>query len=193
MNTRKYFIGLLALLMLTTLGCGMLNTAINQVAGGAINQVAGGDNNLQKTASLWSDVPQMDGLNPSNLDSMPPFIKLAMRFILGNLGRLNPQGTDQTTGNIDWIVFTTNKTPDDVKNFYTNARMVASGWDDAGQESTCVNGSDAGYSQIGVFCAFAKQKENIQLAVIAAQDDQTKQTNVFFLRLQASATSAPTP
>jgi hypothetical protein len=170
-------------LILATLACGLLDTAVNQAVGG-------GDN-LQKTASLWSDVPQMDGLKPSEMESMPPFIKLAMRFILGNLGRLNPQGQDQTTGNIDWIVFTTDKTPDDVSNFYTNARMVARGWDDASQESTCVSGDQAGYSQIGVFCVFAKQKENVQLAVIAAQDEQTKQTNVFFLRLQAFPTPTP--
>ena len=77
-------------------------------------------------------------------------------------------------------------------NFYTNARMVENGWDDAGQDSTCVKGTTAGVSQVGVFCVFQKQADNTQLAIIAAEDAQTKGTNVFFLRLQANATPVPT-
>jgi hypothetical protein len=184
MKTRKHLIALLAVFALASLACGLINI---------VNNATGGDDNYKAASSLWSDVPQMEGLKPSELESLPPFIKLALRLILGNLGRLNPQGEDQTTGNIDWIVFTADKiTSDDVRNFYTNERMVDNGWDDAGQESTCVSGSEFGYSQIGAFCVFAKQKENIELAIIAAQDETTKQLNVFFLRLQANPTPVPT-
>ncbi len=175
--------GFLALFVLASLACGLLNNAVNQAVGGG--------ENYQTVSALWSDVPRMDGLQPSQMD-LPLPVKLVMRTILGNLGRLNPQGQDQTTGNIDWIVFTTTQTPQDVQNFYTNARMVASGWDDAGQDSTCVSGNDSS-SQVGVFCAFQKQKDNIQLAIIVTQDTTTKQTNVFFLRLQSSPTPVPTP
>ena len=181
-NAKKPIIGLLVLLMLATLACGILNSAVNKAVGG--------DNNLQVASSLWSDVPKMDGLQPSQMD-MPLPIKLLMNTILGNLGRLNPQGQDQTTGAIDWIVFTTDKTPDDVQAFYTNERMTASGWDDAGQDTTCVSGSESGFAQVGVFCVFAKQAENIDLAIIAAADEQTKQTDVFFLRLQSNPTAVP--
>jgi hypothetical protein len=183
MKIKKYSVVLFALFALLSLACGLLDTVVNNAV----------DNNdhFTRTTSLWSDVPQMDGLKPSELDSMPPFIKLALRVILGNLGKLNPQGQDQTTGNIDWVVFATDKTPDDVSSFYTNQRMVASGWDDAGQNSTCVSGSESGYSQIGVFCVFVKQKENTQLVLVAAQDEQSGQTNVFFLRLQTFVTPTP--
>jgi hypothetical protein len=177
------FLVFIALLALATLACGLLNNAVNQAVGG--------NNNYTAVSTLWSDVPPMDGLQPSQMD-LPLPIKLVMRTIIGNMGRLNPQGQDQTTGNIDWIVFTTDKTPDDVANFYTNARMVAGGWDDAGQDSTCVSGSNTGSSEVGVFCVFEKQKENIQLAIIAGQDSQTKKTNVFFLRLQSFPTAVPT-
>jgi len=174
---------LLTLLLLASLGCGLLNTAMNQVAGGG--------QNYQQATGLWSDVPPMDGLQPSPMD-LPLPVKLIMRTILGNLGKLNPQGQDQTTGNIDWVAFTTTKTPADVEAFYTNARMVAAGWDDAGQDSTCVTGSDSNSAQLGSFCAFQKQKDNIQLAIIITQDAKdTKQTDVFFLRLQANPTPAP--
>ncbi len=177
---------LLTLVVLASLGCGLLNSAVNQ----AVNQAAGGGSNYQAVTSLWSDVPPMDGLQPSQMD-LPLPIKLLMRTVLGNLGRLNPQGQDQTTGNIDWIVYTTAKSPTDVQNFYNNARMVSKGWDDAKQESTCVSGNDSSSAQVGVMCAFQKQKENIQLAIIITEDASTKQTDVFFLRLQETPTPTP--
>jgi len=40
-------------------------------------------------------------------------------------------------------------------------------------------------------CAFQKQKENLQLAIIITQDASTKQTDVFFLRLQTNPTPTP--
>jgi hypothetical protein len=175
-------IGLLTLVVLASMACGLLNNAVNQAVGGG--------ENYQTVSSLWSDVPPMDGLQPSQMD-LPLPIKLLMRTVLGNLGRLNPQGQDQTTGNIDWIVFTTAKSPMDVQNFYTNARMVAKGWDDAGQDSTCVSGSDSSSAQVGVVCVFQKQKENLQLAIIITEDTAAKQTDVFFLRLQANPTPIP--
>jgi hypothetical protein len=190
MKTRRpLLIGVIAVLAMTSLGCGLLSGAVNS----AVNKAVGGNQTFTKTDALWSDVPQMDGLTPSTQDTMPTFIKLGLDLILGNLGRLNPAGTDQTTGNIDWLVFTTDKTTDDIANYYTNAKMVESGWDDAGQDSTCLKGTDAGVAQVGVFCVFQKQADNTQLAIIAAQDTQTNQTNVFFLRLQENTTPTPTP
>jgi len=178
----KVRIGLLTLVVLASLACGLLNNAVNQAVGGG--------ENYQTVSSLWSDVPPMDGFQPSQMD-LPLPVKLLMRTVLGNLGRLNPKGQDQTTGNIDWIVFTTTKSPTDVQNFYTNARMMAKGWDDAGQDSSCVSGDNSSTAQVGVVCAFQKQKENLQLAIIVTEDASTKQTDVFFLRLQANPTPTP--
>jgi hypothetical protein len=183
MKSKKYFIGLFTLFILTSLACGMLDTVVNKATGGE---------NMQTVASLWSDVPKMDGLEASQID-MPPFVKLAMRLVIGNMGRLNPQGQDQTTGMIDWIVFTTDKTPEDVQNFYTNDLMTANGWDKS--DSPCVSGSTQGAAQVGVICAFTKTQDgkNIQLAILTAQDDKTKKNNVFFLRLEETATPVPAP
>ena len=46
--------------------------------------------------------------------------------------------------------------------------------------------------QGGVFCAFGKEQNGKEtlLAIIGTQDDTTKQTSVFFLRLEQAATSA---
>jgi hypothetical protein len=169
-----------------------------------VNKAVGGDSNLKVISTLWSDVPPMDGLKASQMD-MPLPVKLIMRTVMGNLGKLNGQGQDQSTGSVDWIVFTTDKTPQDVQNFYTNERMTANGWD-ASSDSTCFSGSapaDTGTSVAGTsvagtaaICVFQKQKDGkqVQLAIIATHDDQNnQQTNIFFLRLEETPTPVPTP
>lgn len=174
---------LLLVLALTATGCSMIST----LTGG------GSSSSSKPVSELWNDVPKMDGLTASQID-MPLPIKLIMNTVLGNLGRLNQSGEDQTTGNVDWIAFTTTKTADDVKNFYTPERMAANGWEPSDQ-STCVSGSESGAPGVGALCVFQKQQGNQQteLAIIAVQDDQTKQTNLFILRLEAAATPVPTP
>jgi len=79
-------------------------------------------------------------------------------------------------------------------NFYTAARMKASGWE-AGDASPCVSGSETGIPQMGALCVFQKTDngQQTQLAVIAAQDENTGQTNVFFLRLEEASTPVPKP
>lgn len=184
---RNLLIASLTLLMPALLACSVIDSVVNQAVGKAV----GGSDNLTVISQLWPDVPRMDGLTPSQMD-LPLPVKLLMRAVLGNLGRLNKPGENQTTGNIDWIVFTTAKTSDDVKNFYTNARMTAQGWQ-ASQNSTCVSGSAQGVAQVGVFCAFRKRSgsQESDLLIVAASDDQTKQTDIFFLRLDYAATPTP--
>ena len=191
MRVKKYVVGLLTLLILASISCGMIDTVANQ----AVDKATGGNENFQTVTTLWSDVPQMDGLTLSEMENMPVFVKLALRFVIGNLGKLNGQGEDQSTGNIDWIVFVTDKSPQDVQNFYTNDLMTSNGWD-SNEGTPCISGSGQGTpgtTEVGVVCVFAKSKEgkNTQLAIITAQDTSAKQTNVFFVRLEESATPVP--
>jgi uncharacterized protein YceK len=181
---RIILVAFLMVLALAAAGCGVINT-ITTLTGGSSS------GNTKTVSQLWSDVPKMDGLTASQMD-MPLPIKLVMQTVLGNLGRLNSAGQDQTTGNIDWIVFTSTKTPDDVRSYYTAELMATNGWQ-AGDQGGCMTGGDAGVAQIGALCVFQKQQGSqlTQLAIIAVQDDQTKQTNVFFLRLETSGTPTP--
>lgn len=176
---RTIFAAILAVSLSTALACGALN----------LGNLAGAGGQYTTAAQLWSDIPPMNGLTPSQLSEIPLPLKLVLRTILGNLGRLNPQGQDQTTGNIDWIAFNSSGTPDDVTNFYTPDRMAASGWDKSDQ-STCLNGSDQGNPQVGVICVFTKTQgaQQTSLAIIASEDANTKQTTVFFLRLEQAIT-----
>lgn len=181
---RVIVLGVLVLALPTILACGLTNTITNTVAGGG---------NYTQATSMWSDVPQMDGLTPNQTADLPAGVKLIMRLVLGNLGRLNGPGQDQSTGNIDWLAFNSTGTPDDVQTFYTTDRMVAAGWDQT-DGSGCQSNSSSGTDLGGVFCVFGKSANGLDtyLAIIATQDANTKQTSVFFLRLEG-ATATPTP
>jgi hypothetical protein len=182
MKSQIKLIAVIALLMLGTLACSLLDKAVNQATGG-------GD--MQSVSSLWSDVPALDGLQKSEID-MPLPVKLLFNTIIGNLGKLNPDGTDQTTGKVDWIAFTSDKTPADIETFYTPERMSEAGWEKT-DTSSCFSGTDQGVAQIGMICVFSKSDTGkmVQLAIIAAPDEQTKKLNVFYLRLELQPTPVP--
>ncbi len=177
-------ISVLILTLPAMLACGLINSVTNTVAGGG---------NYQPAAAMWSDVPQMSGLTPNQVADLPAGVKLIMRLVLGNLGKLNSSGQDQSTGNIDWLAFNSTGTPNDVMNFYTTDRMTAAGWDQ-NDSAGCQSSSSSGTSQGDVFCVFGKQSNGLQtyLAIIATQDANTKQTSVFYLRLEGAA-ATPTP
>ncbi len=179
---RPVLFGFLILVLPTVLACGLTNTITNTVAGGG---------NYTQATAMWSDVPQMSGLTPNPVADLPAGVKLIMRLVLGNLGKLNGPGQDQTTGNIDWLAFNSTGTPDDVQTFYTTDRMTAAGWDPA-DSSGCESSSSGGSAQGSVFCVFGKQANGLQtyLAIIATQDTNTNQTSVFFLRLEGAAATA---
>jgi len=158
------------------------------------------DKNLTKVNDLWPDVPKMDGLANSEAE-LPIFIHVLMRTALNNLYRLNKEGEDKTPAKGDWAVFTTPKSPDDVKSFYSNERMTSFGQWDASQKSTCLDGKQYNFS--GAFCVFAKTVNNRGngLMIVASQDEKKKETTVFFVRVETDETpnankpppASPTP
>jgi len=145
-----------------------------------------GSDNMKRATELWPDVPRMDGLEPSEME-LPFAVKVLMRTVLNNLWRLNDKREDKTPVSGDWIVFSTQKAPADVQSFYTNDRMTSFGNWEASRKSTCVDGKDSNIN--GALCAFQKiaDGKDIKLAVIAMRDDSTKQTHVFYLRLEEPA------
>jgi hypothetical protein len=163
---------------LTLLSCSLLS----QVAGKVVNQVAG--SGFTAAGSLWPDVPKMEGLtdNP-NLD-VPVWAKLYVQTAL--------KAMSGGTGSVDWVAYTTDKTPDDVAGYYTNERMTVQGWDSE-QQTPCFSGSQEGVSEAGAICLFGKTSSNPQvvMAIMAATDTSTKQTDVFFLRLTEQVTPTP--
>ena len=154
--------------------------------GDRLDRFVGGDQKFERATELWSDVPRIDGLSASEME-MPLAIKVIMRTVLNNLWRLNEKNEDKTPSTGDWIVLTSAKTPDDVKNFYTNDRMTSFGDWKPSKNSTCLDGKENGID--GVLCVYQKAAsgKEIGLAIIAMKDDSTKQTNLFFIRVEQDA------
>jgi hypothetical protein len=152
--------------------CGMAESLMGNRSGGTIS-------------TLWPDVPAIGGASKADI-SMP----LAFRLML--------QGVFK--GGIDYIAYTTSKTPDDVRGFYTVERMQANGWKAADMSGStqdqlsCVGDTTDG-SSAGALCLFAKQdgQQKPLLAIIVAQDEQTKQTDVFYARIDVSKFETPVP
>lgn len=178
---RKVLLATLFLGLPVLLACGLTNTVTEAVTGG---------DSFKPATALWSDVPPMSGLTPSELEDLPLPVKLLMRTMIGNLGRLNAEGEDQTTGNVDWISYNSSGTPDDVESFYTPELMAGNGWAAEGSEA-CTGGSASGLAESGTLCTFSKTEggEDILLAIIATQEEAGKPTGVFFLRLEVPADS----
>jgi len=155
---------------------------------GAINTLTGGGNNMKPVAQLWSDVPRMNGMTPSQQVDMPAELKVLARPIMDGMMRGLNNGAD--AGRWDWTGFTlSGKTPADVQAFYTPERMATYGWQ---PEGGCMSPNLSG-DQV-IFCAFQKQEGNktAGLLIIAANDKEHKATSIFFMRQEVEG-STPMP
>jgi hypothetical protein len=164
---------MIGITMLSLMGCGMLNSLFSTTSGAGT------------VSNLWSDVPPLQGASKTDLE-MP----LAFRLMIQAVSR----------GGIDYIAYTTSQTPDEVRNFYSAERMKADGWQTAdlegnqGSQQSCI-GDQQGAGSSGELCLFAKQDSNkeILLAIVVAEDTQSKRADVFYARINASNFETPAP
>ncbi len=127
-------------------------------------------------SSLWPDVPPLEGATKADLE-----IPLAARLIIRTA----------MNGRINFIAFTTSKSAPEVQNFYSNERMKAAGW--TPNEKGCIGDTESEKSQ-GAICLFTRKDGNKQegLAIIIAEDEKTKQTEIFYARIEMTQPS-PSP
>ncbi len=168
------------LLIAGALGCGITDTVISNVVGGSMGNTV---------ANLWADVPPLQGAQKQSLD-LPVTAQLAIQGMLKASAASSEVGLDS----FDWIAFTTNQTPQQVATFYNQDRMTSAGWN-LKDAPGCTAGADA--SSGGGFCMFGKGKGSASekgslLFIVLAQDDKTKQTQVFYVRLDGLVTATPT-
>ena len=163
--TRKSIALILTVTMFLTMACGIVNSIVGGNAG--------------TTADLWPDVPAFVGANKAKLD-----LPLAMKLIV--------QAAFQ--GKLEFISYTTKSTPQEVQAFYTPDRMKATGW--TTDSGGCTSGGDSSNTGVaGAFCFYGKKdgaKEN-GLAIIAAQDAKTKETEIYYVRIDITTTPTPKP
>ena len=164
----------------------LLALILTALACGITDRFTGGGGNMKAAPDLWDDVPRMDGITKSE-GEMPAWLRLMVRPMLSTMMRGVNNGKD--AGDWDVVFFVAaGKTPKDVENFYTPQRMTTYGWGRKG-DTACMNLN----GDRAILCAFTKSAggKDVGLVVIAAQDDQGKETSIFFLRNEA--TSTPTP
>lgn len=182
----KLYAGLVATgIFFGLLGCGIIDQVVNNTVGGAIGGAKG-----NTVSNLWSDVPPIQGAQKLALD-----LPLTVQVIIQGLIKASASSSDVQLDQFDWIAFSTNQTPQQIAAFYTVQRMTAAGWNMKDMPG-CTASSDT--SSSGGFCVFAKGKgtaneKGTVLFVVLAQDDSTKQTQVYYVRLEGIAiTSTPT-
>ena len=127
-------------------------------------------------SSLWPDVPPFAGATKADLE-IPLGPRLAMRAMM--------------QGKINFIAFTTGKSADEVKNFYSNDRMKTAGW--TPNDKGCIGDSEDEKNQ-GAICLYGRKDGNKEegLAIIVAQNEKTKQTEIFYARIDLTRPS-PSP
>lgn len=170
-----------ALMLVGALGCGITDTILSNTVGGSKGN---------SVANLWSDVPSLPGAQKLALD-LPVTMQLAIQGLMKASASTNEVELDK----FDWIAYSTPQTPDQVTAYYSNDRMAAAGWNLKDQPG-CNAGSDTS-GLAGGFCIFGKGKATptdkaAVLFIILAQEDKTKQTQVYYVRLEGLVTKTPT-
>ncbi|HVN54238.1 MAG TPA: hypothetical protein VMT46_07900 [Anaerolineaceae bacterium] len=180
-------------LILSSLACSLGSTVGNTV-GNTVNNAVGnavsGGKNAGTVNDLWPDVPKMDGMTKVEVD-LPLTARLAFQAFIS--------ASSNNEGTMDFIAYQTKAKPEDVTSFYTVERMSQAGWNmpdqagcqtgDSGQVATQISGMGGG------LCFFGKDSgdgKSTYLALFFGQDDKTKETQVFFIRVEAK-NPTPTP
>jgi hypothetical protein len=139
-----------------------------------VENLAGGPK-AGTVSSLWPDVPPLAGATKADLE-IPLGARLAIRAMM--------------QGKINFIAFTTDQSAQDVQAFYSNERMKAAGWTPS--EKGCIGDTDEDKDNQGAVCLYKRKDGNKEegLAIILAQDEKTKKTEIFYARIDMTE---PTP
>ena len=126
-----------------------------------------GDKNAGTVSTLWADVPPFQGATKADLE-----IPLGARLFIRGMMQ----------GKVNFISFRTDKSAQEVKDFYSKERMTAAGW--AADEKGCVGDSDDSENH-GAVCLFRRKEGGKEegLAIIVAQDEKLPETNIFYARV----------
>jgi hypothetical protein len=130
----------------------------------------GGDKNAGTVSELWPDVPPFQGATKTEIE-----IPLGMRLLIRGM----------TQGKVNFISFRTDKTAQEVKDFYSNDRMKAAGW--AANDKGCT-GDMEDKKNHGALCLFSRKDGGKEegLAIVVAQDEKLPETNIFYARIDTT-------
>lgn len=126
-----------------------------------------GDNNAGTVSALWPDVPPLAGATKTDME-----IPLGARLLIRTMFQ----------GKINFIAFRTDKSAQEVKDFYSEERMKASGWN--ADKKGCTGDTEDSKNH-GAVCLYEKKEggKDEGLAIIVAQDEKLPDTNIFYARI----------
>jgi hypothetical protein len=135
-----------------------------------------GDPKAGTVSNLWPDVPPLPGATKADLE-----IPLGARFAIRAMMQ----------GKLNFIAFTTDQSATEVKDFYSAERMKAAGWTPS--DKGCIGDTEDEETH-GAICLFERKdgNEDEGLAIVLAQDQKTKKTEVFYARIDMTQAS-PSP
>ena len=155
---------LCVLILVVGLSCRMIDTLSGGNKAGTVND-------------LWSDVPPLEGATKADV-AIPLGARLMIRAAMQR--------------KVNFIAFTTDKSPREVQDFYSKERMKSAGWESG--EKGCVGDTEDKDNQ-GAICFFERagggKKEG--LAIVLAQDEKSKQTDIFYARADLAEEAKPSP
>lgn len=126
-----------------------------------------GDKNAGTVSALWPDVPPFAGATKTDME-----IPLGARLVIRTMFQ----------GKLNFISFRTDKTAQEVKDFYSEDRMKASGW--IADKKGCIGDTEDSKNH-GAVCVYEKKEGGKEegLAIIVAQDAKLPDTNIFYARI----------
>jgi hypothetical protein len=173
------FLAVVAVLVLFSLACALTS---------GVGQLVGGKSAGTSVTDLWPDVPKMDGMNKVSVD-LPLTAKLAIQAFV--------RASSQGEGTLDFIAYNTKSTPEEVESFYSVDKMSQAGWNM--QDQTGCQAQQGLATQVvsnAGLCFFGKDNgggKASYLVLFIGQDDKTKDTQVFFIRVEATNPPTATP
>ena len=131
-----------------------------------------GDKNAGTVSALWPDVPPLAGATKTDME-----IPLGARLLIRTMFQ----------GKLNFISFRTDKTAQEVKDFYSEERMKVSGW--TADKNGCTGDTEDSKNH-GAVCFYQKKEggKDEGLAIIIAQDEKLPDTNVFYARIDITNT-----
>jgi len=141
--------------------------AFSLCSGCRMVEILAGSERAGTVDALWPDVPAVDGAKKADL-AIPLAARLMIRAAM--------------QGKVNFIAFTSDRSAQAVQGYYTNDRMKAAGWTPS--EKGCVGDNEKNDGP-GAACFFTRkgQGKDEGLAIIVAEDDKTKQTEIFYARI----------
>lgn len=131
------------------------------------------------TNALWSDVPALDGATKTSSE-LPLAVRLIVQQMFGS--------------NFGFVGYKTTKSADNIKKLYTVETMQGLGWKaDSGGCNALSAQTSGGNNPTGGFCTFTRDEngKQIGLLIILAQSDDSKDTNLYYIRSELPATARP--